>query len=516
MLKLKNILAGTGISVVLSLSVIGIGYADFNDAVKAYEIGDYNKALLEWKELAKDNDPAAMRNVGHIYRRGLGVDQDFAKAMHWYKRAATMGFDRAQANVASMYLRGQGVPQDYVKAAEWFTKAARNGHTIAQYNLGIMYEHGKGIEKSTTKALAWYNLAAKAGHKQALNKVSILVAGNPDIKEDVAIEQQSVAADPKPAPITEKTSPVVQTAPEPAKKAEPEIVQAKPAPEKIIEPVIIQTAATPEKAMVPASPRKIVEPEQAAKKFDPFATSANNLETDKTEKSGVPTAFSTASKTMPAATPKPEPVVAEKPNVVAITKTAEQSEKTTPELKQIEQEAEPVAVSEKVENPEPEESKGFFSALKSLVMGDDEEKSEAVEVAKTTAVVGTTAAVIAPKPVSTVQVTQVKSVESVHIVPGSGLSVPERLEMASLSFAVEEYQQALSVWAPLAQDGNAEAQYQLGKMFFEGYAVPIDRVKAYQWWAKARDNGSTVATKSLEKLATSLTFLEKRRLQHSN
>ncbi|MEH6478227.1 MAG: hypothetical protein V7727_21210, partial [Sneathiella sp.] len=87
---------------------------------------------------------------------------------------------------------------------------------------------------------------------------------------------------------------------------------------------------------------------------------------------------------------------------------------------------------------------------------------------------------------------------------------------ASLSFAVEEYQQALSVWAPLAQQGNSEAQFNLGQMFYEGYAVPVDRVKAFQWWSKAKANGSTVASSSLDKLAPSLTYLEKRRLQIAN
>ena len=126
MLKLKNNVVGAGFGVVLALSVVGNSFADFDDAVKAYEAGDYSKAMQEWQQLAQKDDPAAMRNVGHLYRRGLGVDQDFTKALSWYKRAAEMGFDRAQANVASMYLRGQGVEQDYVKAASWFTKAARN------------------------------------------------------------------------------------------------------------------------------------------------------------------------------------------------------------------------------------------------------------------------------------------------------------------------------------------------------------------------------------------------------
>ncbi|WP_051548174.1 tetratricopeptide repeat protein [Sneathiella glossodoripedis] len=154
MLKLNNLLASSAIALTLAILPVGYTHAGFEEAVKAYEAGDYETALKEWMILAQKNDPAAMRNIGHLYRRGLGTEQSYEKAMHWYKRASSFGFARAQANVASMYLRGQGVEQDYVQAADWFTKAARNGHVIAQYNLGLMYEHGKGVEKSVSKALA--------------------------------------------------------------------------------------------------------------------------------------------------------------------------------------------------------------------------------------------------------------------------------------------------------------------------------------------------------------------------
>ncbi|WP_369405908.1 hypothetical protein [Sneathiella glossodoripedis] len=88
--------------------------------------------------------------------------------------------------------------------------------------------------------------------------------------------------------------------------------------------------------------------------------------------------------------------------------------------------------------------------------------------------------------------------------------------MAELSFSLEQYQQALSVWAPLAQEGNAVAQYHLGQMFHEGYAVPVDRVKAHYWWSLAKQNGSSKAAQSLERLEATLTFLEKQQLQTVN
>ena len=54
-------------------------------------------------------DPAAQRNLAHLYRMGLGVAQDFGQAVPWCRLAAESGLAGAQANLAIMYLRGQRV-----------------------------------------------------------------------------------------------------------------------------------------------------------------------------------------------------------------------------------------------------------------------------------------------------------------------------------------------------------------------------------------------------------------------
>jgi TPR repeat protein len=53
----------------------------------------------------------------------------------------------------------------------------------------------------------------------------------------------------------------------------------------------------------------------------------------------------------------------------------------------------------------------------------------------------------------------------------------------------------LSVIMQLAQHGNAEAQSQLGKIYFNGEGVPRDRQKAVEWWMKAeqQDDGAAPA-----------------------
>ena len=150
--------------------------ADFDDAVRAHEAGDYATAYAEWLPLAERGDPAAERNIGHLYRMGWSVPQDFEEAAKWYRRAAEKGFARAQANLANMYLRGQGVERNHTMAVEWFRRAGLQGHAVAQYNLGLMYENGLGVEHSDAKAMGWYHLASRTGHRRASDKLALLIA----------------------------------------------------------------------------------------------------------------------------------------------------------------------------------------------------------------------------------------------------------------------------------------------------------------------------------------------------
>ena len=150
----------------------------FKSGIDAYQSGDYVAAFKAWLPLAHSGDPAAQRNLGHLYRMGLGVGQDFSKAVEWYRRAAESGLARAQANLGNAYLRGQGVARNYRKAKTWFERAAAQGHTISQYNLALMYESGLGMVADDAEALKWFYLASKGGHGKALRKLAQLISQN--------------------------------------------------------------------------------------------------------------------------------------------------------------------------------------------------------------------------------------------------------------------------------------------------------------------------------------------------
>jgi uncharacterized protein len=126
------------------------------DAMAAYERGDYATALRLLHPLADQGDAQAQYNLGTLYDNGQGVAQNDAEAMKWYRKAADQGDDRGQNNLATMYVKGQGVPQNYAEAMTWYRKAADQGNTRAQQNLGFMYANGQGVPKNDAEAvLSW-------------------------------------------------------------------------------------------------------------------------------------------------------------------------------------------------------------------------------------------------------------------------------------------------------------------------------------------------------------------------
>ena len=60
-----------------------------------------------------------------------------------------------------------------------------------------------------------------------------------------------------------------------------------------------------------------------------------------------------------------------------------------------------------------------------------------------------------------------------------------------------DYATAIRLWRPLAEQGYATAQYNLGFMYANGEGVPQDYVEAHKWWRLAADQGHASAQYNL-------------------
>jgi len=210
------------IAVLLLSAFAGTAVAGpFEDAVSAYERGDYATALREFRVLAGQDNAEARYYLGVMYVNGLGVledrseasayyhnagrqghakaqlvlgraydfavlglQQDFVAAVKWYRRSAEQGLTKAQYNLAGMYANGKGAPQDYFEALKWYKEAANQGDTLAQRAIGEMYKDGKGVPQHYGDAVKWYRLAAEQGDPAAQSELGEMYSEGKGVQQD--------------------------------------------------------------------------------------------------------------------------------------------------------------------------------------------------------------------------------------------------------------------------------------------------------------------------------------------
>ena len=71
----------------------------------------------------------------------------------------------------------------------------------------------------------------------------------------------------------------------------------------------------------------------------------------------------------------------------------------------------------------------------------------------------------------------------------TGLAVAETIEDAVKAKDLGDYKTAYRLFKPMAEQGNADAQFELGLMHFNGHGVPQDWEESAKWHRKAADQG---------------------------
>ena len=65
----------------------------------------------------------------------------------------------------------------------------------------------------------------------------------------------------------------------------------------------------------------------------------------------------------------------------------------------------------------------------------------------------------------------------------------DNLKNGMMAFQAGDYEQALKMWQPLAEEGNMVAQFSLGMMYHEGYGVQKNEIEAANWFMKSAEQG---------------------------
>ncbi len=104
-------------------------YAGYDEAIIAYEDGDFSEAIEIWKKRTTHDDAIAHFNLGLIYEKGLGVQKDLNRAELLYYKAAKLGLAEAQINLAIILSK-----KNVSESLKWLLAASNNSNNDIKYN----------------------------------------------------------------------------------------------------------------------------------------------------------------------------------------------------------------------------------------------------------------------------------------------------------------------------------------------------------------------------------------------
>ncbi len=151
-------------------ALIGLGYMSLSEQEKRF---DPKKAAEYFSRAAALGDSEAMFELGKLYEKGIGVNQDFAKALELYRNSADLGFADAINDLGFLYYQGAaGVRQDPEEAVKLFLKAADLKHPQAMYNVAALIDDGVIGGKTPQDAAHYLYTALRAGVRDVLNQLA--------------------------------------------------------------------------------------------------------------------------------------------------------------------------------------------------------------------------------------------------------------------------------------------------------------------------------------------------------
>lgn len=144
---------------------------------RAYDRGDWLKALIDLRPLAEWGDVRAMMLLGNMYSGGNGVGKDPKEAFALYHRAAVANNLDGMVATAAMYQTGLGVAVNTRLAIGWFERAARLGSQQGAFFYGIhKFQGSKGtsydLKADHAEAYKWFRIAATKGTDKKLRRAA--------------------------------------------------------------------------------------------------------------------------------------------------------------------------------------------------------------------------------------------------------------------------------------------------------------------------------------------------------
>ena len=150
--------------------LVGCANTHYQNGRDAFDRGDYDIAVKEFRSLAEQDDPRGQYALAIMYDMGEGVPQNSEQAFEFYRLAAEQGYADAQNNLGVMYDQGEGVSKNYKEAMKWYLLAAEQGNKDAPNNIGVMHMIGLGVPRDFAQAHKWFTIAGTKDFEAKSNK----------------------------------------------------------------------------------------------------------------------------------------------------------------------------------------------------------------------------------------------------------------------------------------------------------------------------------------------------------
>lgn len=188
---------------------------------RAWQAGNYDEAVRNWRALAEAGDADAQFNLGHAYRLGRGVPQDMSQAEQYYARAARAGHLEAQAMYGVMLFQDGR----RTEAMPFIQRGAEAGDPRAQYVYGTALFNGDLAPRDWPRAWAMMSRASAQGLAPATTRLAEM---QQHLSTDDRTRGDQLAAEMARATTTAQPAPTQVAAAQPPRTAAP--TPAPPAP----------------------------------------------------------------------------------------------------------------------------------------------------------------------------------------------------------------------------------------------------------------------------------------------
>jgi TPR repeat protein len=174
-----------GAVLALSFGIVTDAVAQYPPApviagIEAYNKKDFATAFRLLKGAADAGDSDGQVNLGYLYARGHGVEENQKEALRLYLLSARQNNAEGMNAVGYKYWFGTGIDPDIKQAVHWFCRAAVSGDPRGLNNLGILHSRGEGVPRDVEEFRGLWRQSAERGNPQAMHNLGQSLVIGPD------------------------------------------------------------------------------------------------------------------------------------------------------------------------------------------------------------------------------------------------------------------------------------------------------------------------------------------------